>query len=739
MASRSLVLVTLLIIAAPALSENDETGAICEDPSPQSTVYQAPPKFEADEQDNTKISANITRSNKNGESEFEGDVIINQHELRIRADQASYFPDNEKFNVNGHVHVDIENMAIDAGSGEITTGEGATEFNDVQFLLPGSGMRGTAETIATKKEENTRLKNASITTCDLVEPDWRLNAETIDIDHIEEYGSADDVVLRFQEIPFLYVPYMEFPIGDRRRSGLLVPEFGDSASRGFELSVPWYWNIAPNQDAILAPHYMNKRGTELGAQYRFLTEHTKGEINGAYLPNDDIINRERYQYEYIQSSKVAEKTNLKINVQDVSDTEYFNDFSSNLSSSSRTHLSRSATLSHKQQHWQAQALVQTYETLDTTILPANRPYKKLPQVSLDGDTPVNDYGLGATLQSEWVNFDHEDASKTTGTRTVIKPGIHWLINGTSWYIDPAISLSHTQYDVESGTGSQIDIKDRNLVISSLDSGLFFERGLDNGLTQTLEPRVYYLHTPYKDQSNLPLFDTNQPTFNIRQLFSDNRFNGSDRIGDANQVTLAISSRIIDPATGDEYMRASIGQITYFEDRLVSLDNIPETTNQSDLIGELGGSIQNWDMRTSLQWDTETSQSARENFMLHYKSDSKHIFNLGYRMDRTKIAEEIKQTDLSFVVPITNTISTFARWNYSLIDNSDIDVIGGLSYESCCWSIQILGQRHLQSTNTVTEYDNAVMVQFVLKGLGSVSGDSVNKTLKQSILGYDEDI
>jgi LPS-assembly protein len=459
---------------------------------------------------------------------------------------------------------------------------------------------------------------------------------------------------------------------------------------------------------------------------------------GAFLPEDDITDDKRYQYQFLQQSKITDNTRLKIDIQDVSDTEYFNDFSSNLTASSQTHLNKSADLKYNDQYWHAKALAQTFETVDATILPSNRPYRRLPQVVLKGHQPVDGSGLELTLDSEWVYFDHEDTTLVKGSRATLKPGLHWLFNGVSWYIDPSVHLNHTQYDVEDGNGVKLNLNNRNLTTSAIDAGLFFERNLDNGLIQTLEPKLYYLNVPFRDQNNLPIFDTSLPTFNVTQLFRDNRFNGGDRIGDANQLTMAISSRIIDPVTGSEYMRASLGQITYFDDRLVTLTGIPQETGQSDIIGEIGGNLYNWNASASVQWDTENRRGTRENFLLHYKSDHNHIFNLGFRMDRSVSTNEIKQADISFVAPVSNKITTFARWNYSLKDNNDIDVIGGFSYDSCCWSVQLLGQRHLQSSLTATrEYDTAFMVQLVLKGLGSVSGERVSKTLGHAILGYDE--
>ena len=711
----------------------------CVQNNTNSTRYTAPPVFNEDDQDNTNISADTTRTDNFGSTELEGNVVVEKHELRITSDKATYTKDTGDIDISGKIHVDTSTMSFDADSGKLSNENKSTTFREIQFFIQESGMRGKASLITNSDDKSTELYNTRITTCDPDDPDWRLDADNISLNIEEEYGTADNVVVRFQEVPFLYLPYMQFPIGDRRRSGMLVPEIGRSSSRGSELAVPWYWNIAPNQDAILTPRYMSNRGTQLDAQYRYLTESTNGQVDGAYLPDDDITGENRYQFQYQQHTRFTEQLKMDIDAQDVSDERYLDDFSSNLSTSSVTHLNRSLTLNYGTGYWQARGLAQTFETLDTTILLSGRPYRRLPQLTLNGEERLGDTGLAFTLDSEWVDFDHEDDTVVTGSRFTIKPGLHWLASGAYWFIDPAVKFSHTQYDVEDVSGKQ-NLDDRNVSMSSLDAGLFFERDLESGLVQTLEPQIYYLNVPFRDQSALPDFDTSLPTFSIAQLFRDNRFIGGDRIGDANQLTMALSSRLISPTTGNEYLRASLGQIIYFEDRKVALSgSTVDDSMESDLIGELSGSWNNWSLGTSVQWDTETHSSERENFLLHYQSDKQHIFNLGLRTDSSSTSNEIRQTDLSFIAPLSNTYSAFGRWNYSLEDNRDIEVIAGITYDSCCWSVQLLAQRYLNvSTASTEEYDNAIMVQLVFKGLGSVSGHNVSNTLRHAILGYDEE-
>ncbi|MDH3342758.1 MAG: LPS assembly protein LptD [Gammaproteobacteria bacterium] len=702
-----------------------------------SVIHQPPPVFAKEDLGKINISADQTRSESKGTSTFLGNVIIEKHELRITADKAAYDANTDSINIDGNVHVDTSNIAIDADLGRISKEKQSSFFEGVAFQIGQQNMRGKAASISASKADNTELNDTSITSCNQEDPDWSLNADNISLNYEEEYGSAEDVTLQFMGVPFLYVPYMEFPIGDRRRSGLLVPELGYSSSRGSELSIPWYWNIAPNHDAVLAPHSMSKRGVQLDTQYRFLTEISHGQMDASFLNNDKITDESRHQFQYRQYTRFSSDLNMAIDVQDVSDMEYFNDFSNNLSTSSTTHLNRNILLNYNKKHWRSSLLAQTFETLDSTILNPDRPYRRLPELNLQGDQPLTDNGLAFTLDAQWTSFDHEDDSVITGSRFQFKPGLHWLAEGSFWFIDPAIKFSHTQYEVEDANGVKQDIENRNLSTSSLDAGLFFEKELNDQLIQTLEPRIYYLNVPYRDQSLLPVFDTQLSIFSSSLLFRDNRFNGGDRIGDANQLTLALSSRLISSDSGHEFLRASIGQISYFEDRLVSLNGTVESNNKSDLIAELAANLNNWSMSASTQWNTDNNQSQRGNFLLHYQSDSQHIFNLGLRHDRS-FNNEIRQTDLSFMAPINNEFSAFGRWNYSLEHDRDIEAIAGISYDSCCWSVQLMAQRSLKFNNTIEEYDNAIMVQLVLKGLGSVSGNKVSDALEHHILGYNEE-
>lgn len=720
---------------------------LCPVENKASIKHVKPRAFSAENSDNTEISADFTQSSSDGSTSLDGNIVIEQHLLRVTADHADYNKQQDVLTFSGNVQINTETLSLEADAGRVNMDKNGKQgiFDNIKFFIPDSNMKGKAETIHSGEDKQSTLNNASITSCDLFDPDWLISADEIQLDHEDEYGSADDVVIRFKDVPFMYVPYMEFPTSDKRRSGLLFPEFGTSSSRGIELATPWYWNIAPNQDAVLAPRFMEKRGLELGGNYRYLTQSTNGDLKGAYLPDDDITQEARYQIRYLQHSRIKSNLLLDIDYQDISDSDYFNDFANNIGTTSQTHLNRNATLNYNLDNWYLRAMVQDIKTIDEATPLSDQPYERLPQLTFNGAEEIVSSSVFFTLDSEYVDFTHKDETKTTGSRATIRPGVHFPLSGAAWFLDPAVKFSHTQYDVgiegnETTPGTSQTVANRNLPITSIDSGLFFERYLNNGYQQTLEPRLYYLNVPYEDQSNIPLFDTSIPTFSVAQLFRDNRFIGGDRIGDANQLTFALTSRMLSPVTGNEFIRASIGQIYYFEDRKVSLDGSVDTAKKSDVIAEFASNWGRWKSDINLQWDSTNSELSKENYFLHYMSDARHLFNIGYRKQLKNSSIDIEQTDTSFVYAINREYSGVARWNYSLKDDKTIDAIAGIAYDSCCWSIQLLAQRRLKNTTVSTivnddVYDNSILVQFVFKGLGSLSGSKARNTLEQSIYGY----
>ena len=703
-------------------------------------TYRAPPSFKKIDLENTHISADQTQILKDGISRFTGNVIIEQHEIRLNADSADYDKPSENVTLKGNVHADTINLSVNATSAYLSLDNEDSLFNTVDFYLPETKLRGTADTIKFNNEKHSFLDNTLITSCARTNPDWSLTATTIEIDHDNEYGSADEAVLNFKGVPFFYIPYIEFPIGNKRRSGILIPEIGSSSSNGLELTVPWYWNISPNQDATLTPRYMHKIGLGIDTNYRYLTKSSTGSLDFAILPSDKITNTDRHFLHYQQLTDFNSNAALSININDVSDTDYNNDFNNIVTNNNLSYLDKEIAFNYNADFWQANILAHAIEPLNSSLTLANRPYRRLPQISFESEHPLNSSGLNAFIQSEVVSFEHKDPSRITGTRFMVTPGIQYLMTGPAWHLTPSFQINHTQYDTEDSLGNPVNTIDRTVPITSIDAGLYFERTTENNYLQTLEPRLYYLNVPYEDQSSLPIFDTNLYEFGINQLFRNNRFNGNDLVGDANQLSLSLSSKLYDTETGNELVNASIGQIYYFEDRKTTLPTkLVETNNTSDLIAEISSTINKWNFSASTQWDTKDKKSEKDTFSMQYRPAKNNIYNVSYRMRQNTSTgtTSLRQIDTSFIQPINNKMNFIGRWNYSLKDERDIAVLGGIAYDSCCWSMTLVAQRYLLNDQN-QKYDSAIMLQLIFKEFGSVSGNRVKNTLKNSVPGYTEE-
>ena len=533
-----------------------------------------------------------------------------------------------------------------------------------------------------------------------------------------------------------------------------MPSFGDSSSRGAEISLPWYWNIAPNHDALLTPRYMKKRGTQLNVDYRYLTQASHGNLDIEYLDKDTQLKERRYLIQFNNHTDLGDYVDFDLIANDASDTDYLDDLGSDINISNTTHLQRTATLKFSSDNWTLKSLAQTYETIDEDIAAANRPYRRLPQITLAGKNNFSDSDIEWSIDSEWVEFAHEDDSissdKATGSRFDIYPKLSWSLQGGAWFFTPAIGYHYSQYDLIDSSDTEIDIENRNINILSLDSGLFFERDINNNKsTQTLEPRLFYLHIPYEEHTNIPLFDTGEYDFTFAQIFRENRFTGVDRIGDSDQVTLALTSRFLDNDTGKEFFSMSIGQIFYNEDRAINLDlstplDTENTQSKSDIVSEISSNWENWNTRFSMQWNPERHKTDKSSAQIHYQDKGNRIFNLGYRYRRdfADKNDTLEQTDVSFSWPLNNKYSVLGRWNYSLTDKQDIETLFGIEYESCCWAMRLVSQRYLydsdDNVNDDTSYNSSIMFQLILKGLGSVAHKQTTNLLKHAILGYQSD-
>jgi LPS-assembly protein len=667
---------------------------------------------------------------------------------------------------------------------------------------------GQATAFAQQQPKVYTFNDASYSTCPPTNNAWILKASKIELNRTIGRGYATHARLYLKNIPVFYTPYFNFPIDTRRKSGFLFPKVGVLTSVGPFFMLPYYWNLAPNYDTTITPGYLSKRGLQLSDSFRYLSESRTGQLNVAVLPNDKLFSNfqetsqalyqnstnstiqsdlrtlqqastTRKTFSWIDDARYNDNWTSSVNYNYVSDDYYLRDFTTNINEVTQNQLLQQAEAYYTGPHWNFLTRIQGYQTLNQiNQSPVPTSYSRFPQVTLNGNFPDEKHGLEYFINNDVTRFDirntpGDNSKLPIGTRINVQPGISKPINYPYFYLTPRLQFAVTQYkigDVQEESKTPI----RSLPILDINSGLYFDRDIHwfgRALKQTLEPQAYYTLIPFKNQDNLPLFDTNLNTLTYDQLFTFNRFSGLDRIGDANQISLGITTRFIDDETGYEKANAGIGQIIYFRKREVTLcspanincadiQNDPNNTNnRSPISGVLKYNVNpDWSALSNTIWNLKTSKIDNQSLGLQYKPDDRKIINLGYNFVRNgdiilpwvpadSSTSSLSQTDLSFTWPVTRDWSALGRWTEDLNQKRLQNLLYGLQYDSCCWAIRFVAGRTfvaLNSSNSTLQYNNSYYLEFSLKGLGNFSpkgfgnsgpgGDS-STLLASSIAGY----
>ncbi|MGY8734351.1 MAG: LPS-assembly protein LptD, partial [Pirellulales bacterium] len=460
----------------------------------------------------------------------------------MSADSARYDPLYKALHLEGGVHYEDPYTQIHSNSAEFAYGNGRIRFEGAEFSIGASNGRGAADTLEINQDGKLMLNGVEYTTCPPGSEDWLMQGKSIVLDTKKGVGTAKGMRLKFKGIPILYAPYLSFPIGNARKSGVLTPEIGSSGRSGNEIRVPWYWNIAPNYDAMITPRLLTNRGVQLATEFRYLTERNKGVIAADYLPDDDIINAARHQFRFQHLTLFGNGWRNQINLREVSDSQYYEDLGGSLSVSSITHLNRNIRFDYYSPNFSMLGQVQDYQTIDDAIAADQQPYRRLPQILINGswDMPL---GFRFGIDGEVVNFDRNVG--VTGWRFNAAPKLELPITRPGWFVTPAVTMDYTRYKLKNILPGEQTNLTRTIPITSLDTGLILERSMKNSnRVQTIEPRLLYVHIPQRDQDNLPIFDTITPDMNLVQLFRKNRYLGIDRIGDTDHISVGITTRIL---------------------------------------------------------------------------------------------------------------------------------------------------------------------------------------------------
>ncbi|MEM8683219.1 MAG: LPS assembly protein LptD [Pseudomonadota bacterium] len=658
-----------------------------------------------------------------------GGIILRSDDKLAAADNAELREIDRRVFLQGDVRYEDQRTEIRSDTAEFAYDSGVIEFTGAEFSI-GDGGRGSASALRISEDGVLNLGGVNYTTCPPGSNDWSLKAKSIRLDTRSGIGTAQGIKLRFQGVQLLYAPYLSFPIGDARKSGFLTPEIGSSNRGGSDIRVPYYWNIAPNYDATLTSRLLTDRGFLGQVQFRYLHEAHDGTVNAELLPNDDQVNETRHLFDFDHRSIFSNGWRSRIDLRDVSDSQYFEDLGGSLSISSLTHLNRSVEFDYFGRSWSLLARAQDFQTLDDAITAFNEPYRRLPQFVAKGAWPGQWLGADLTLDSELVNFDRDVG--VTGWRFNVAPELSRNFGGPGWFVKPAARFDHTRYDLSDLDPDQIDDPSRTLPIASLDAGVVLERTLENSpqYLQTIEPRMLYVHVPHRRQADLPVFDTIAPDLNLVQLFRRDRVLGVDRIIDTDQLSLGVTSRLLDVSTGRELVSATIGQALYLSTSGVSLPGQDvQTSRSSDYIAEVSFLLyDNVNFDFGHQWGTGEQRTTQSEARLQYRPADNKVFNLAYRYRR----DALEQGDVSWSWPLSRRWNFVGRYNYSFRDDEVLERFAGLEYESCCWGLRIVSRSFI-STRDGTR-DTSIGLQLVLKGLSSVGSQS-DKLLERGILGY----
>jgi len=645
--------------------------------------------------------------------EARGDVELFRADQHLRTERVLYDPISELLTVPGKVEYQDQQVWFRGQEASYSFRQESGWFTGIDYGLTGSVANGSAARAELLGGDTSVLYQLDYTTCPRERPDWQLSARELEFQHQEGVGTARGAKLTFKGIPILYAPYFWFPIDDRRRSGFLYPSLGHASDTGLEVGVPWYWNIAPNQDAVIEPRYFSERGFMLSGDYRFLTRRTRGFFELDYMPDDNDTGKDRYRYLFRHLAVPLTRWRTSLVIDRVSDDRYYQDFGTSLGQTSRQFLRSAAELYGVGRYWNFILTADDFQVIDESVSPSSEPYRRIPRLLYRVDRPLFDSGLSLAFDSELVYFDRDVGA--IGARADLYPNLYWDLREHWGFLRPSFGYRFTAYQLDLDGEAGDESPSTGAPIASLDAGLVFDRRTTEGDLQTLEPRVFYLYVPYRQQDDQPLFDTGDYTFGFSQLFNTNRFAGGDRQGDANQLSVAISTRRFEGPSGKVLWSLSMGQIFYFDRRKVQLE--PDLYMDEDLSPFLAEfrwrPFSRISATAGVQWNWDASEVDLGMLGISYRGNNgrRASFEYRYRRDR------VDQFDFRILWPINSRWRVLSRINYSFSDRDMLELQGGVEYESCCWAARAVVRRYLR--NRDGDYRDAIYVELNLKGLASI--------------------
>lgn len=641
---------------------------------------------------------------------FRGNVILNSDGNRITATELRFDRKQDLLEADNALFCTSKGDRFSSNKLNYAPGDKTGLASEVDYTLAREG-RGTAESIQFKSDGGLFLSDLRYTTCPKDAESWYLSVSKLELDREADVGVAKHAVLRVSHIPVFYWPYVDFPLSDRRKSGFLAPRIGNSDTTGTQVSIPYYFDIAPQMDDTLTPRYLSDRGWQLQNEFRYMGRGFSGHINSEGLWNDKKTDSDRSAAQVTHNHSWQNGVRANLDARWISDAEYLQDFGDNLAISSQVHLPQRAELFYGTRYWQTRLLALDYQAVDESKT-TTQPYAFLPSLRLYSMYPERSGKLSLNLNTEWVRFSHPDAIQ--GERLTARPRMALPYKRPWGFFIPSVGADYISYNLsatpEATRDSDFEEK-RNISThhASIDTGVILER-LGKSTVTTLEPRLFYAWRPYEDQDHLPVLDTRKSEETYDNLFSVDRFTGGDRAGDIDRISAGIRSRVIDQVTGDELFSIAVAGGKYQRIRKVNIPSGLDATAVTETVTEIRARLPgNWYLHNRNNWNHAIDRVRQTYSYLQYHPSEKTIFNAGYRL----INDEQRQTDISFTSPIGLGFSVSGRWNYDLKSETNLESYAGIEYHSCCWAFRVFATQRLNSDG---EQINTTLAQVEFTGL-----------------------
>ncbi len=750
-----IILFGIAFSAHAIAEEKEQTPLQCVIPTIVPAIINAPKITD----DSIRITSKYSSIEKDQIANFSGGVTLIDKSQIIKADQLAFDRLLMTFNAQGNIH--YQNQSINILASELNANKKAKESTmfDTEYQLNGNPAHGSANELKINSKEGLSLLDSTFTTCVGDDPDWQIKASEITISADGSVGEAYHAQVRLFDIPILYLPYFTFPVSKQRKSGFLYPKIGSSSNSGVEIEAPYYWNIAPNMDATITPHYMSKRGTQLKTEFRYLSGLQNGSINLEYLNKDSKIklnDDSRYLARFQHIGTFSDDFRIYMDYTTISDDNYLVDIGSKQYNSNDAYLYQIGELSYFGEQWQATMKLQDFEVLGNH----QASYKTLPHIEASARQPFNLFekkNISGQFEfySELTSFQAQTKQQVRANRYHVEAGLSFPISTPAWFLNSEFKLLHTYYqqnDIQLGSTLSKTVN-RTLPKVRFHGGINFDRIMSlfgNNYTQTIEPKVQYLYIPEKDQTNIGLYDTTTLQDDYNGLFRDRSYSGLDRIAGANQYTWGITSRILNQSNL-EIFRLSVGRIQYLSDNNI-FDEIIDNINTDQLTSQKSSVAANlfyrlnhkWQISSDIQYNTRESFTNKSQVALNYQIDKYNSVQLNHRYTRNVSDSSLEQMSLLANFAINKDWAFVGRLTQDFKSKRSIESYAGLQYESCCWALRIAYHRHINSNlsdggffnENRDEYNSGFELEFIIKGLNGKQGTiGTQDMFNSSIFGY----